>query len=130
MSEHKKTHPTAATVEQVQVGAEIEWSSISSSNDTTADRSRQIHISDFLGHGQEAAVPLRHLKEMTGLDGRTIRLMIEQERRAGVPLLSDNQHGYFMAADTRERDRFVRSMRGRAAEIEAVAAAVERAVIE
>lgn len=129
-ADRKKARPVGDATGRAETGAGLAGSSTSTSNDTTANRSRQIQISDYLGHGQEAAVPLRHLKELTGLDGRTIRLMIAQERRAGVPLLSDNRSGYFMAADTQERDRFVRSMRGRAREIEAVADAVEMAVIE
>ncbi len=56
--------------------------------------------------------------------------MIQSERLRGIPILSDNISGYYLAADVQEQEKFIRSMRGRAAEIEAVAAAVEKAVIE
>jgi len=59
-----------------------------------------------------------------------VRRMIQAERLRGIPILSDNINGYYLAADAHERERFIKSMRGRASEIEAVAAAVEKAVIE
>lgn len=52
--------------------------------------------------------------------------MIQAERLRGIPILSDNISGYFLAADAQERESFIKSMRGRAAEIEAVADAVEK----
>lgn len=94
---------------------------------TTAAPSRQIEIANCLGHGQSAAVPLQHLISMTGLDGRTIRLMIERERRSGIPILADNSTGYYLAGDEAEAARFVASMRHRAREILTTASAIERA---
>lgn len=129
MSTEKMTHPTAATVERVEVGAGLSGATTSTIQSTTPTTSRQ-RISDFLGHGQNAAVPLRHLKDLAGLTGREVRRMIQAERLRGVPILSDNISGYYLAADAHERERFIKSMRGRASEIEAVAAAVEKAVIE
>lgn len=131
MNRHKKTHPTAATVERVEAGAGLAGSSTSDSQSTTsAPPGQAVKIADLLGHGQNAAVPLRHLKELAGLPGREVRRMIQAERLRGVPILSDNISGYYLAADAHERERFIKSMRGRASEIEAVAAAVEKAVIE
>ena len=52
--------------------------------------------------------------------------MNETERRQGVPILSDNIHGYFLPGNSAERDRCVRSLRRRAKEIESTAAAIER----
>lgn len=49
----------------------------------TAAAGRQRKVSDFLSHGRENAVPLRHLKKMMEADGRTVRLMIQQERLSG-----------------------------------------------
>lgn len=127
----KMTHPTAATVERVEAGAETRQATTSPTNDTTPTPPGQaVKIADLLGHGQNAAVPLRHLKELAGLPGREVRRMIQAERLRGVPILSDNISGYYLAADAHERERFIKSMRGRASEIEAVAAAVEKAVIE
>ena len=86
-------------------------------------------IADLLGHGQSAAIPLRHLKELSGLPGREVRRMIQAERLLGIPILSDNVSGYYLAGDAQEREKFIKSMRGRAAEIVKVAEAVERGTI-
>lgn len=86
-----------------------------------------MRIADLLSHGQENAVPLRQLIAITGEDGRTIRGKIAAERLAGVPILSDNSTGYFLSGDKGERERFVRSMRHRAREIERAAEAIEKA---
>ena len=67
---------------------------------------------------------------MTGLDGRTIRLMIERERRAGVPILADNATGYFLPRSEDERAAFVRSMRHRAHEILTTASVIERGICD
>lgn len=85
-------------------------------------------ISDYLSYGQQSAVPLRQLQALVNLDGRTIRRLIELERRSGIPILSDNKTGYFLAENEVERDNFVRSMRHRANEIRLTAAAIEKGV--
>ncbi len=74
-------------------------------------------ISRLLGRGQENAVSLRQLEALTGHDGRTVRLMIHRERLNGIPILADNQSGYYLPASTEEKERCVRSMRHRAKEI-------------
>lgn len=89
---------------------------------------RALNISDYLSHGQQSAITLRQLQTLTNLDGRTIRRMIERERRDGVPILSDNQTGYFLAENDDERDTFVKSMLHRANEIRLTAAAIEKGV--
>ena len=52
-----------------------------------------------------------------GGNGRMVRLAIERERRAGIPILSDNANGYCLPGNSAERAQFVRSMRNRAEEI-------------
>ena len=96
-------------------------------NHTTPIPQAQAKISALLLPGRENAISRRDLEAMTGLDGRTIRLMIERERRRGTLILSDNRHGYFLSDDPVEAQRFVRSMRHRAGEILRTAEAVEGA---
>lgn len=86
-----------------------------------------MQIADLLSHGQENAVPLSHIKSMTGMKGRNIRRMIAAERLSGIPILSDCSTGYYLAENAGEKERFVRSMRHRAREIERAAEAIERA---
>ena len=126
MTETVKTRPgTAILGRAAEPGANNHESPESHLNFNTAAASRQIQISDFLLHGQENAVPRRHLRQLTHLSDRELRRRIQEERLSGVPILSDNASGYYLPADDLERARFIRSMRGRAREIEAVAAAVE-----
>ena len=122
----KKPHPTAATVERDRAGAETRQATTSTTQSTTPTTSRQ-RISDFLGHGQNAAVPLRHLKELAGLPGREVRRMIEAERRAGALIISDNRHGYFLADTQEEVNQFVKSMLRRSGEIARTARMVGQA---
>lgn len=86
-----------------------------------------VKIADFLSPGQQNAVPLKHLKELLDLDGRTIRLMIRSERLRGTPILADCVGGYYLPGNDLERARCVRSMRRRAAEIVRAADAIEGA---
>ena len=94
---------------------------------TTSTTQAQAKIADLLLPGRENAIPRRDLEAITGLDGRTIRLMIERERRRGTLILSDNHHGYFLSDDPAEAQRFARSMRHRAGEILRTARAIEGA---
>ena len=89
-----------------------------------------MRISDFLNHGQDGAVPLKHLVKITGLHERDIRSMIERERRAGALILSDNASGYYLSASAEETERFINSMRHRVGEILKTAACIEQAAGE
>ena len=91
MIEEKNAAHGAATPERQETGT-YDGATTSNTQSTTALGT----ISRLLLHGQANALPRRELEALTGLDGRTVRLMIEQERRAGVPVLSDNARGYFL----------------------------------
>ena len=96
-------------------------------NCTTETAGRQWKVSDLLNRGRENAVPLRHLKKLLGVDGRTVRLMIERERRSGTPICADNLTGYYLPGSEDEKAACVRSMRHRAGEIMRTARAIEEA---
>lgn len=123
----KKDAPTSAAT-LAEAGAEIAAcgrAAISCNNFTTAAAGRQIKIADYLSHGQENAIPRRELERLTGVDGRTVRLMIERERRSGTPICADNLSGYYLPATEDERAACVRSMRHRAGKIMRTARAIE-----
>lgn len=84
-------------------------------------------IEALLSRGRTCAVPMTQLVAWTGLDSRSIRQLIERERRQGSPILSDNRSGYFLAGSPEEVERFSRSMEHRAREILRTAAAVRAA---
>ncbi len=124
----KETHPTAATAGRAEMEAGT-WRTTTSTSKVITLAPPGQRVSDYLLPGQQNAVPLKRLKEILDLDGRTVRLMIRAERLSGVPILADNRTGYYLPGDDRERARCVRSMRRRAAEIVRVADAIEGADI-
>lgn len=88
-------------------------------------------IYDLLPVGAENAIPKVHLVELTGLSERALRAQVQQERRAGHLILTDcSNGGYYRPNHPSEAIPFVRSMRGRAKEVAAVADAVELAALE
>ena len=131
MSEKKKAPTSAATLKgAVENGRVCKTVQSPTSEHTTSPAENQpFRIADLLHPGAENAISRRDLMVMTGLSDRDLRLMIEAERRQGIPILSDNIHGYFLPVDSAERDRCVRSLRRRAKEIEATAAAIERSEV-
>ena len=124
----KNTRPAGGTAGRAMETGSASWADTTSKPQFTPNGpGGQRKIADLLSYGQENAVPRRHLEKLTGLDGRTVRLMIERERREGVPILADNATGYYLPATEHERAACVRSMRHRAGEIMKSARAIERA---
>ena len=81
-------------------------------------------LTDYLSHGAENGVTLPHLSAMIGLPARQVRQLIQAERLQGTPILSDNEHGYYLPKTQEDVEMFYRSMLHRAAEITRVATAV------
>ncbi len=84
-------------------------------------------ITELLSYGQRNAINLTTLMNLTGLDSRTVRKLVEQERRTGSPILSDNANGYYLPETLEEKQRCVQSLRHRAQEIARTADAIDRA---
>lgn len=106
MSREKKTRPSVGALGRAEAGVNHEDGN-SRNKHITQGPSGQRKVADLLSHGRENAIPRRELEKLTGLDGRTVRLMIERERREGTAC--------------------VRSMRHRAGEIMKSAQAIEQA---
>lgn len=124
----KKARPDVGASKRAGLEAETWQATASITKDTTAPSSGQaLKISSLLSHGAENGVTLHHLEKLTDLPGREVRRQIERERRAGALIVSDNQHGYFLADDPAEAQRFARSMQHRAREILRTARAIEEA---
>ena len=127
MNTKEKAPTSAATLTGAAAETTACRASIPMFDCTTAAAGRQRKVSDLLNRGQENAVPLRHLKKLLEVDGRTVRLMIERERRAGIPICADNATGYYLPSTADEKAACVRSMRHRAGEIMKTARAIEQA---
>ena len=118
MSREKRTRPDAATSRRARQEKQ-RTSSNSRNKHITQAPGGQWGIADLLLPGRENAIPCREL------DGRTVRLMIERERREGRPILADNAAGYYLPATEHKRAARVYSMRHRAVEILETAKAIE-----
>lgn len=87
-------------------------------------------ISELLYTGAENGTTLRELVALTGMNERLVRLKIQQERKAGKLILSNNKDGYFLPERPEDVQRFARSMSRRAAEISSIARAAESALAD
>lgn len=124
----KDARPTVGAAGRAVENGPVSQTAHASTHDfTTSPAERQsFRIADLLLPGAENAIPRRDLMALTGCTDRELRRQIEAERRLGPPILSDCIGGYFLPGSQPERDRCVRSLRRRAKEIEATAAAIER----
>lgn len=129
MSEKEKARPAGSAAEQAGQGNH--WASgIPWNQYNVRGACRQFEIAELLGHGPENGLRLSELVSLTGWTGRVVRRMIQAERLGGAPILSDNEHGYFLPSSGEDRAACVRSLRGRAKEILDVAAAIEAAEVD
>ena len=129
VSEQRKTRPVGDATERAKETGSAMRADTTSQNHCTADqeRAQEGYISQFLLTGAGQGLHLRDLVRITHLSEREVRQMIQAERLRGIPILSNNQDGYFLPGNEAERDAFVRSMRHRADEIHRAAEAVEKA---
>ena len=122
----EKARPAGGTAEQAK--RESHWASGNPyGNYTTTQSGGQGTISRLLMEGAGNGLHLQDLVRLTGEDQRTVRKMIHEERRRGVPILSGNASGYFLPGSQQEREACVQSLRHRAKEILAAAEAIENA---
>ncbi len=124
-----KARPVGDATERAKETGSAMRADTTSQNHCTADQERAQagYISQFLLAGAGQGLHLRDLVKTTRLSEREVRQMIQAEQLRGIPILSNNQDGYFLPGDEAERADFVRSMRHRADEIHRVAEAVEKA---
>lgn len=97
---------------------------------SNTDGRKTPQIFALLHTGAENGTTLRELVAATGLNERVVRLKIQQERKDGKLILSNNRDGYFLPECPEDVRRFARSMSRRAAEISSVACAAETALAD
>ena len=86
-------------------------------------------IKDFISTGEENAVSLAELCRITGLENRTLRLVIETERRNGTVICS-SVNGYFYPETVQELQAYVHRERARSRSITRSLRAAERTLKE
>lgn len=127
MTKNKNARPAGGTAEQAK--RESHWASSNPYQKSNTERSRGQAggIASLLMEEAGNGLHLQDLVRLTGEDQRTVRKMIHEERRQGVPILSNSKDGYYLPGNEYERAECVRQMRGRAREILAAARAIEKA---
>ena len=105
MSREKRTRPSVGALGRaVETGSAMQADTTSKPQFTPNGPGGQRKVADLLSHGRENAIPRRELERLTGLDGRTVRLMIERERREGSSPLIMRQEWRFCAKRRRWKD--------------------------
>lgn len=128
MREQKKTRPAGGTAEQAKRESHRRGGNPYQKSSTELGGGQAGGIASLLLEGSENGLHLQDLVRLTGEDQRTVRKMIHQERRRGIPILSNSKDGYYLPGNEYEKAECVRQMRGRAREILAAARAIEKAV--
>ena len=125
MGNNEKARPAGSAAERAK--REKQRSSGNShTHSTTNDSNGQAGIAGLLMAGAANGLHLSDLVRLTGWTEREVRQMIHQERRQGIPILSNSKDGYYLPGNEYEKADCVRQMRGRAREILAAAAGIER----
>lgn len=89
-------------------------------------------IYELLDWGAENALSRRDLVAITGLTDREVRRVVARERKRGLPIVTNTERGggYYLPEGPEELARFIRSLRHRAVETAAAAAAMEATLME
>lgn len=106
MTTKEKALAGAGTPTKAMETAAFSGAAISCYHSNTVPETRQLKISGLLSRGAENAIPLRDLQAVTGLDGRVIRRMIEDERRADAEPLANTYDSCTTPYNQTEGSRF------------------------
>lgn len=71
-------------------------------------------IMPYLFKGSENGIHLCELSKYSGIEDRYLRKAIEQIRRAGIVILSDAEHGYYLPDNSAELAAYIRKEERRA----------------
>lgn len=125
----------AATAEQAKAG--IDFAGLDSHHDctpVTAENQAALArggLIDLIPIGAANAITKAQLQKITGLKDRVVRLLIHQARKEGKQILTNMETGgYYFPESPQETVYFIQSMRHRASEVQAVADAVERSLMD
>lgn len=89
-----------------------------------------MNIADYIPYGRGNAVTSSYLGSITGLSKREIERAVQDARLNGVPIISDNLTGYFIATCQQDIDIFYESMRRRGLNTFKTARAVKNIKLE
>lgn len=127
MIKKKGTRPGAGTPRRAMEAGTGQTTTSAFDFTTLAPMGQGVHIADLLSHGAENGTSTRELMGLLGVPERTVRKMIQMERLAGVPILSNTLDGYYLPTNNAEVVSCVRSLRHRGQEILRAANAISKA---
>lgn len=93
---------------------QIQFNNTTNGGDLSTDA--HANILNLIGTGEENAIHLDELMNLTGMGNRELRKCIETLRRSGAVIIS-NQNGYFQPLRPHEVERYVKQETGRAKSI-------------
>ena len=76
-------------------------------------RNKPLILTDYLSVGEENALTAKTLSKYLGLSERDITIQINALRKKGELICSNTQSGFWLPADDRDIEQFVRGMQGR-----------------
>jgi len=76
-------------------------------------QNKPLILTDYLSVGEENAITCKQLSKYLGLSERDITIQINALRKKGELICSNTQSGFWLPADDRDIEQFVRQMQGR-----------------
>ena len=76
-------------------------------------KNKPLILTDYLSVGEENALTAKTLSKYLGLSERDITIQINALRKKGELICSNTQSGFWLPADDRDVEQFVRGMQGR-----------------
>ena len=76
-------------------------------------QNKPLILTDYLSVGEENALTAKTLSKYLGLSERDITIQINALRKKGELICSNTQSGFWLPADDRDIEQFVRQMQGR-----------------
>ena len=76
-------------------------------------QNKPLILTDYLSVGEENAITCKQLSKYLGLSERDITIQINALRKKGELICSNTQSGFWLPADDRDIEQFVRGMQSR-----------------
>ena len=76
-------------------------------------QNKPLILTDYLSVGEQNAITCKQLSKYLGLSERDITIQINALRKKGELICSNTQSGFWLPADARDIEQFVRQMQGR-----------------
>ena len=76
-------------------------------------KNKPLILTDYLSVGEDNAITATDLARLLGVHKRDITIMVNALRKKGEFICSNTQKGFWLPADDRDIERFVRGMQGR-----------------